>query len=201
MPGIREITEEEYIRLNNLNGFARTMLANPESAKLLEQAAKIVNPNIQTPRLAQEAALTAPIAAVQETLVALNKRLDDEAAARANQAAVDAANANRAKGISALRQQGWNDAGIAEIEKVMTEKGIADPLDAAIVFEKRYPPATPAMPGSAGAFNFNDTLHATNQDDDIKALLKTRGKEANGLEAISNKMIADTLADIRSAQR
>ena len=76
----------------------------------------------------------------------LNKRLDEEAAARANDNAVAAANRQREAGLATLRKQGWNDQGIAEIEKVMAEKGIMDPVDAAIVFEKRHPAPTPTMP-------------------------------------------------------
>lgn len=193
----REITEEEYVRLQNLNGFARTMLANPESARLLEAAAKVVNPNIKTPRLDAAAAAQAPLAKIEESLTALSKRLDDEAAARANNDAVAAANAKRAEGIAALRKQGWNDQGIAEIEKVMTERGIANPLDAAAVFEKIHPAPPPSMPGS---FNFNDTITQAKPDEDIKKLLATRGRETNGLDAIVGKMTADTLADIRSGQ-
>lgn len=199
---IREITEEEYIRLNRLNGFANQLLQNPESAKLLEKAAKIVDPNIRTPRLDQEAVANAPLAAVTETLAKLNQRLDDEAAARQNQVLIDSASRQREEGIRALRVQGWNDAGIAEIEKVMAEKGILDPVDAAIVFEKRQPLPTPAMPGSNGTFDFNKTMHAGQQTDaDIKALLKTGGKESAGLDAVTNKLIGDTLQQVRSAQR
>lgn len=193
-----EITEEEFLRLRNLNGFANNLLQNPEAAKLLEKAAKIVNPNIKTPRLDQEAASTAPLAAVNETLAKLNKRLDDEAAARQNDQLIAQAQSQREAGIRALRQQGWNDTGIAEIEKVMTEKGIMDPLDAAAIFEARHPAPTPAMPGSTGSFNFNETMNAAQQDDSIASLLKTHGKEAQGLEAVTNKMILDTLTSVRT---
>lgn len=195
-----EITEQEYLRLRRLDQFAGSLLNNEESARLVEQAAKIVNPNIKTPRLDRAAAATAPLAAISESIEKLSKRMDEEATARANQAAVDAANAKRTEGISALRKQGWNDAGIEQIEKIMTEKGIADPLDAAVVFERRYPPPTPAMPGSNGTFNFNETLNSANPDEDIKKLLKTRGRDSEGLEAVSNKMIADTLQQVRSGQ-
>ena len=197
---IREVTEEEYQRLTRLNQFAQSMLANPEAAPLLEKAAKIVDPNIATPRLNQQIAQQAPFNAISEELSKLNKRLDDEAAARANQAAIDAANAKAAEGMNALRKDGWNDTGIAEIQKLMTERGIADPRDAAIVLERLHPPATPAMPGSNGSFNFNEVINSAKVDDDIGSMLKTMGKESNGLDAISNKMIADTLKDVRSGQ-
>lgn len=197
MTKIVEVTEEEYLRLNQLNGFANQIMGNPKAAVLLEQAAKIVRPDIRTPRLEQEQAAAAPFVAITESLQKLNERMDAEAAARAEQNTIAAANAKRNEGIIALRKQGWNDAGIAEIEKVMTEKGIADPVDAAIVFERRYPPPTPSMPGSNGTFNFNETMHSAKPDEDIKSLLKTRGREMNGLNAISDKMISDVLADVR----
>lgn len=198
---IIEVTEEEWLQKSRLNDFAQKILANPEAAPHLEKAAKIVDPNIATPRLNQQAAAQAPFNAISEELSKLNKRLDEEAIARANQATIDAAAAKANAGIADLRKDGWNDTGIAEIQKVMTERGIADPRDAAIVLERLHPPASVSMPGSNGSFNFNEVVHAAKTDDDIAGLLKTMGKESNGLDAISNKMIADTLADVRSGQR
>lgn len=195
-----QITEEEHLRLQGLNNFAQTMLNNPEAAKLLESAAKIVNPNIKTPRLDAAAAQQAPLVKIEESLAALNKRLDEDAAARANDTAVQQANAKREAEIGQLRKKGWNDAGIEAVEKFRTERGIASALDAAILFEQLHPAPTPSMPGSAGAFNFNDSISQAKPDDDIKKLLATRGKTDQGLDAIVNKMTADTLADIRNGQ-
>lgn len=198
---VRQVTEEEYLRMQNLQGFANRMLGNPESARLLEQAAKIVDPNIRTPRLDAHVQQQQPLNQIQESISALAKRLDDEAAARNEAATIAAANATRDAGLAKLRKAGWNDTGIAKIEQVMTEKGIADPEVAAAYFERIHPTPAPSMPGSNGAFNFNEAVaNAQGDDDTIKKLLATRGRETNGLEAISNKMIADTLADIRSGQ-
>lgn len=199
---IREIPEEEYLRLQNLNGFASSLLQNTEAAKLVEKAAKLVNPNIRTPRLDQEAASTAPLTAITESLQKLNQRLDEEKAQRENENAVAAATRQREDGIRRLRQQGWNDTGIAEIEKVMTEKGIMDPVDAAIIFEKRHPAPTPAMPGSAGGFNLAERMHATDVADENVAKLLKAGKDSRAADVIGDKFAMEVLHDIRAqAQR
>lgn len=197
---ILEIDEAEYRRLQKLQGFASQIVNNPEAAVLLEKAAKIVDPNIKTPRLDQQAAVSAPLSKIEESLAALNKRLDDEATVRQAEAAVAAARAKKEEGFNALRKAGWNDAGITEIQKIMDERQIADPADAAIVLERRHPAPTPSMPGSNGTFNFNEAINAAAPDEDIKSMLKTFGKDSNGLEAVSNRMIAKTLTDIRSGQ-
>lgn len=194
----REITEEEYLRLTRLQQFADSMMQNSESAVLLEKAAKLVNPNVRTPRLDQEAALAKPLSAIQESIAKLNERLDIEKQARDNEALVAEAARVRAEGVAALRRRGYNDAGVAEIEKLMAEKGIIDPIDAEAIFLARNPQPNMNKPGAAG-LNMAELLHGGEKTDaHIDHMLKA-GTNQRALDVIGDQFATDILKEVRSA--
>ena len=77
-----EIDEAEYNQMVALRTVASKMVAKPESRKLLEQAQKLVDPNVATPMLDAEAAQMAPVRELEkklsDQLEALKKERDDE---------------------------------------------------------------------------------------------------------------------------
>ena len=98
-------------------------------------------------------------------------------------------------GFAALRRDGYTQEGLAEVRKIMDEKGILDPAIAAAYFEKLHPPPTVVTPvGAIGAWNFTDTPEG---DSDVKKLLETQGRS----EALSDKMAMAALADVRNQRR
>jgi hypothetical protein len=191
-----EIDEAEFLRLSKLNNFVHAGLQNPEAAKLIERAAKMVDPNIKTPRLDQEAAIQTPMQKMQEDMAALRKKIDDDAAAAAQNQTLAALSRQRDEGMSALRRQGWTDDGIKAVEKLMDEKGILDPLDAAAIHEKHHPPVNVSMPGSTGGWNFMESV-ADDSDADLKKLIETKGEDSMVVDHIARK----ALTEIRSQGR
>lgn len=191
MVKVVEIDESELVRLNGLNNFAHKMLSHPEAGKLLEQAAKIVDPNTKTPRLDAAAHQIAPVKAVEDELAKLKKQIEDRDAEAARNQTLNALRTQRDSGISSLRSQGWTDEGIKGVEKIMEEKGILDPLDAAAIFEKHHPPQNVAMPGSTGGWNFMDGMNADDSDADLKKLIETKGEVDSVADHIARKALHD----------
>lgn len=189
MPKMVEIDEAEFVRLNGLNNFAHKILQDPEAGKLLEKAAKIVDPNVKTPRLDAAAQHLAPVKTVADEVAALRKQLEDDKAEAARNQTLNALKAQRDSGISALRNQGWTDEGIKGVEKIMEEKGVLDPLDAAAIFEKHHPPQNVAMPGSSGGWNFMDGMTADDSDADLKKLIETKGEVDSVADHIARKAL------------
>lgn len=191
-----EIDEAEFLRLTKLNNFVHAGLQNPEAAKLIEKAAKMVDPNIKTPRLDQEAAIQTPMQKMQEDMAALRKKIDDDAAAAAQNQTLAALGKQREEGFRALRRAGWTDDGIAAVEKLMDDKGILDPEIAAAYHEKHHPPANVSMPGSTGGWNFMEAV-ADDSDADLKKLIETKGEDSMVVDHIARK----ALTEIRSQGR
>lgn len=186
-----EIDEVEFKANRQLRAVADAMMRNPKSAKLLEEARKIIDPAAPTPITDREREQMAPIEA-------LRKELEDEKAARAAEKAEREKHAKLSElrtkietDKAEFRRQGWTDDGIAGVEKLMEEKGMLDFRDAAVLFEKAHPPAAPATPGGGiGAWNF---LDGNDGAADVKKLIESRGENAG----LADKMAADALAEFR----
>src|SRR5689334_5923812 len=116
MAKIVEIDETELVRLQGLNNFAHKMLTHPEAGKLLEKAAKIVDPNTKTPRLDQEAAVTTPFQALEAKLGELTKKIDESAAIAERDKTLSALQRQKDDGLAQLRREGWLDEGIKKVE-------------------------------------------------------------------------------------
>ena len=191
-----EIDEAEFVRLQGLNNFAHKMLTDPEAGKLLEKAAKIVDPNTKTPRLDAAERAAAPVKSVQEEIAALRKEMTERDEKAQRDATLNALQAQRDEGISALRRQGWTDAGIKAVEAIMEQKGILDPLDAAAIHEKHHPPQNVAMPGSSGGWNFMEGITADDSDADLKKLIETKGE----IDSVTDHIARKALNEVRQSQ-
>ena len=191
-----EIDEAEYKRLAALNGFANNILKNPEAAKLLEKAAKMVDPNVKTPRLDQEAVIAQPIEELNKTVAQLQKQIEDDKAEQAKNRTLETLSRQRNEGFAQLRAQGYLDTGIEAVEKLMEAKGILDPLDAAAIYERSHPPQVPSNPTGTGAWNFMDSV-SDDSDKDLQKLIETKGDS----DILADQMARKALNEVRQSAR
>lgn len=178
-----EIDEVDLVRYRDLAQNVQHVMKHPQARLLVQQAHKIVNPDAITPELDTHHQVMAPVKALEKKfddfISGVGKQAED------NQRAATLANlkAQEERGIAELRRQGWNDEGITAVQKMMSEKGILDPLDAAAIFEKHHPPQQVATPSGTGAWNFAEGL--ADDQVDLKKLLDTKGQ---------NDVVADNMA-------
>lgn len=192
MPKMVEIDEAEFLNNQTLRQTVAKILANPQAAKLVEQAHKLVDPNAKTPRLDQEAIVTAPVTELKKTVEELNKKIEDDKTAREQADKLAGLKAKVDAGYAQLRKDGWTDEGIEGVKKLSEEKGILDPLDAAAIFLRDHPPQAPATPsGGTGAWNFVDSVG--DNEADLKKLLDSKGDN----NMLVDKMARDALNEIR----
>jgi len=192
MPKLVEVDENEWNQHQALMNIARKVVANPKARALLETAHKMVEPTAATPTVDQQTALSQPLGEMQkkfdDELAAIKKERDEEKLARSLNQTAEMQN----KAFSDLRSGGYTDQGIEAIKKIMEEKALLDPMDAAAIFDKRNPPQTIATPGGSGAYNFvEEALSDTNND--IKKLIETRGEN----DHLLMKMAGEALGELR----
>jgi len=125
----------------------------------------------------------------------LEKDLADERSAREAEKKTAEFTSSWEKQKIGLRQQGYLDETIAEIEKLATERGIPDLEAAEALYARAHPPMSLVAPRSAGFAVFDPP--AGDQADYVKALIEGRG-DAPVAEA---KMIQGALAEARSMNR
>ena len=190
-----EIDEAELRRYHMLGKTVQTILANPKAKRLVQQAHKLVDPNAVTPELDQEQVIQEPISNVEKKLDAFIEETKKEREEREKNERIAALKNKHTDGIAALRRQGWTDDGIAGVEKLMEEKGLLDPLDAAAIYEKAHPPQMPATPSGSTAWNFAEGIG--DDQADIKKLLETKGQNDLVVEKMANSVLNEVRAQSR----
>lgn len=184
-----EIDETDFLNYQSVANAVQTILKNPEAADLLVQAKRKAMPDAP---LGDYERQQAPIAAVSKQVAELQKQLADERAERERQARVNEFSAGWERAKGKLRQSGYTDAGIDEIEKLAQERGIANLEDAAAVFDKLHPPQEPASPTGFGTWNFFEPGEdGKPQDNYIKALFDSRGEDENAVLRESHKVLQE----------
>ena len=190
-----DIDEAELKRLHMLESQVGALLKNPGARKKLAAAVKDVNPKDP---LAAEADQVDPIDqrfnALQDELKAERKAREEAEAKRDQDARLMGLRTVREQGIAALRRDKWTDDGIKAVEKLMEDKGILDPLDAAAIYEKQHPPQMPIAPTSgSGGWDFMAAPAET--EPDLKALIETKGESI----PLVDKMAWGAIQEVRGA--
>ena len=189
-----EVDEEQVRRDAALRTTVQKILSNPQAKLLVQQAHKMVDATAVTPELDQQTQISAPLETVNKQLSELQKQIEADKAARADEKKLLELQKTVDAGFAKLRQQRWTDDGIAAVKKIMEEKGLLDPLDAAAIFERDHPPQNPVQQQGSGAWNF---MEVPSDDADFKRLIETKGES----EPLINKMAHDALNEVRGTPR
>jgi hypothetical protein len=97
-----------------------------------------------------------------------------------------------------LRREGFLDEGIEKVKKLMEDKGLLDPRDAAAIFLRDNPPQMPSTPsgGITGtAWGFADVN--AESDKSIQELIASKGQN----DSLADRMANQALNDFRSSRR
>jgi D-alanyl-D-alanine carboxypeptidase len=149
------------------------MNSNPVSRKTLEQAVKVVRPDVETEEEKVTAQIEPHLKPVSEKMDAVLKRFEEEDARRA--ADLDRqVEADLNAGFDRLRQRNYTEDGIEKIKQIMVDRKVADPDVAAAYFEKMNPPAQTEGAGwtpqnwdlAAGASDAGTEMNALFSDED-----------------------------------
>ena len=189
-----EIDEAELLANQKLKGTVEAMLKDPTARRHLFAANKVVNPNFIPPTDYQDE-VRQEIATEREARLKLEKQLAEERAAREAEKKTQEFTSGWDRQKLALRQQGYLDETIAEIEKLATERGIPDLEAAEALYARSHPPAQLMAPRSAGFSVFDPP--AGDQADYVKKLIEGHG-DAPVAEA---KMVQSALEEVRMMNR
>lgn len=197
MPKV-EIEEADLLANQQLARTIQAMMANPDARKRLLEAQKIVNPQAVTPKDYQDE-VREEVTKLRADIEA-DKKARDEAATKAESERKTQeflAQWERAKANLREKYPDLNDKGIEEIENLAKTRGIPDLEAAGALFRELHPPATPAQPSGPSGFNLFDTPAQDDLKDDMKKLMESGGDNEQTL----NKMIRDTLDQVRGNRR
>lgn len=201
MPTV-EVDELQLQQSQKLRQTVEGWLKHPKAKRKILEAQKLVDPKADIPELDEPDPIEALRAESATEIAALKKQIEDDKAGRERDGRIAQLQAMKDKGIATLREQRYTDDGIKAVEKIMEEKGILDPLDAAAIFERDHPPQMPvSQSGGTGGWNFADLPSSTDDADDkyVDSLLKA-GKNDISDGALSQR-ISSTIGEVRGAGR
>jgi len=191
-----EIDETELQQSTSARRFLETLMRNPKARRKVLEAQKEVKPDDpMLKELEQPDPVEELRASYSKELSELKKELAEKEAKREQDEKLSSLKRIEDDGIAKLKSEGWTEDGIKSVKEIMDKKGIMDPLDAAAIYEKAHPPATPVMPNQYGGWNFAEMPKDDN--DDLKKLIESRG-ESNQL---IDKIAGDALRDVRGQSR
>jgi len=191
-----EIDEAELQRLNTLRTTVATLLKHPVAKLKIQEAVKLQYPDAATPELDATMSQYKSEQEMTNRISELEKKISDDAAKRDNDERTKAFAARIEEGFSNLKRDGWTDAGISEVRKIMEEKGITDHAIAAAYYEKLHPPQELIQPNGRGGWNFMDAINP-DEDKDLQKLIESKGENAG----LIDKMARDALNEVRTAAR
>jgi hypothetical protein len=196
-----EVDELQLQQSQKLRQTVEGWLKHPKAKRKILEAQKLVDPKADIPELDEPDPIEALRAESATEIAALKKQIEDDKAGRERDGRIAQLQAMKDKGIATLREQRYTDAGIKAVEKIMEEKGILDPLDAAAIFERDHPPQMPVSQSGTGGWNFAELPSSTDDADDkyVDSLLKA-GKNGISDGALSQR-IGATINEVRGNSR
>lgn len=180
-----EIDENEYAELRQVRDLAALMSNNPKARPLLQQAIAEVAPERVGPEVHIRNEVNERLSGIEKSISDFfdgQKKREEETSAKARERELEAQwNQGRAE----LREAGYNDEGVEQVEKLMQQRGIADHKAAMALFERENPPPEPVVTGGS-KWNFFDP--PSENDTGLKLLMNgdTDGFLAQAIPAALN---------------
>ena len=191
-----EVDEEQLRQLTGLQRTVQAIWANPKARKLVQQAQKTVDPNAKTPDLDAEAQILGPVEEIRKEFKDFIAKTQAEKDEDRKNAELSRIRQVQDLGFAKLKgEMKYTDDGLAAVKKLMEDKAILDPLDAAAIFERDHPPQTPVTPGGTGAWNFTEL--PTEGADHLKKMIDTKGTN----DLIAEKMAWEAINEVRGVSR
>lgn len=197
-----EVDELELQQNRKLREQVSNWIKNPKAHRKLLEAQKIIDPKANIPELDEPDPIEAATKPLADQVAALTKKIEDDAAGRERDARLQSLMKLKDDGIKALRSQRYTDDGIKAVEKIMEEKGILDPLDAAAIFERDHPPQNPVSPPSGiGGWNFGEMPASTEDADNkyVESLLKAGKQDIP--DGVLMARVGSTIQEVRGNAR
>ena len=188
-----EIDDGELALLHGQRDTIAKMLAHPDARKRVLEAQKLINPNLPIPEIDAAKPIMDAVCGMREEMAKFMKEQADREAEREKTEKMKTLQQRWDTGRGYAKGEGYTDDGLAALEKFMEERGIADHEDAIPAFERKHPPAPPAIPSAPGRF---DIMQPETRKDEMMKMLFDGNEEAFLAQAVPQ-----AIGEVRGAKR
>lgn len=165
-----EIEESELANLKRVNDVAVLIGKNPKARSMLQEAVALAAPEEAGPEHRIRSEFAEALSGIQAELAKDREERAKEKQEREAESARRDLEGRWLAGKKLLRDAGYTDEGIAAVEQLMEQRGIADHEAARALHERLNPPAEPAVTGGS-RWNFFDRGAEAANDAAFKALM------------------------------
>jgi hypothetical protein len=194
-----EIDETQLGNLRTIAKITEGLLNNPKTRRQYLTAVKEANPTMSIPEIDAAAPIVSDLDGIKKQVGDFITEMRTERQKEKEDAALSKLQESYNKGRQQLLDDGYTADGLAEIEKMMQAKGIADWEDARAIWERTHPPAAPARPARGNAFDFQE--QRTSGDDYVKKLFESHGDDETVLNAQISTVLAESRQGLGGARR
>jgi hypothetical protein len=188
-----EVDEADFNAAAGVTAVVNRMMQNPAARKLILQARKTVDPNVNIPEIDAAAPINASVDDVRGELSKLRQELAERDRKAEEERTIANFNQKWEGQASQLRAAGWRQAGIDAVKTFAEENGIVDLSIAADAWQARNPtPPTTLNGGNIGLFGSGRS--GDTEDTYIADLMKSGGDN----DARLDQEIRATLNDLRA---
>lgn len=193
--------EIDETRLNNLTTIAQIadgLLKNPKTRRQYLQAVKTNHPGISIPEIDAAQPVLEDVEKVKTAVFDEIKKLREDIQKDQEGRQVSAVKLKYEQGRQAMLDMGYTPEGVADLEKMMTEKGLLDWEDGRRIYEYDHPRPAPARPTRGNMFDFVEQKNTG--DDYIKKLFETGGKDESIVDAQISKVLEESRQGLSAAR-
>ena len=193
--------EIDETRLNSLTEIARIadgLLKNPKARRKYLEAVKETRPDIPIPELDAAEPIQNDMKTFMEEIRGELKADRDARTKEREEVQISSVKREYEAGRQSLREIGYTEEGITDVEKFMTDNGIMNWDIARKAYEHDNPRPAPARPTRGNMFDFVDQKN--NGDDYIKKLFETGGKDESVLDGQINTVLAESRQGLSMAR-
>ncbi len=187
-----EVDENDWNASKQVVQSMQNLLNSPKTRRDLLRLQKQLNPHLVIPEIDSAEPVLNEVTAVSKRLEEMQKRLDDADEARKTAESRGELMKRWNTGRSNLRNSGYTDEGLDQVEKFMEEHGLADHKIAAAAFEKLHPAPEPVRSSRTGAFD----LFGPQSDDKSSEYMKALMSDPESNNALDG-LINETLRSVR----
>ena len=193
-----EIDETRLGNLTTIAQIADGLMKNPKARQKYLEAVKETYPNVSIPEIDAARPVLAGVEQVKTEVFNEIKKLREDLQKDQEGRQVSAVKLKYEQGRQGLRDIGYTEEGLADVEKMMTEKGLLDWEDARRIYEYDHPRPAPARPSRGNMFDFVEQKNSG--DDYIKQLFETGGKDESVVDAQINKVLEESRQGLSMAR-
>lgn len=187
-----EIDETQLGSLQSTSKIVQQMLGNPKTRRKVLEAYKEAIPNATVPELEATAPFEERISGVEKAVTDFIKEMKESRDKEKSEAELTRIKAQVETGHKLLKERGYTEEGIKQVDAFRDQKGLIDYEDAIRLYELDHAPPQVTDPSDMRNMNmFNMVNTEADKNEFYKQLWESQGENNSAVDRAANAVLAE----------